>query len=181
MKDRKLQIRRRDRRTERQRVGVRPRALLGARTKRHGGHSPAGHGLGGPVPAASLSCSRPRCALAGGRQPRVLGSGVPRSLGPARARIEWSRRFSGRSGQARSPGPRRTGFQPDRALSPQPRAFTCATARRRGRRRPLVRARDHFALPTGSLKGGQGARVDLGWAGRPPNRGNRGLSSLSDY
>lgn len=45
-----------------------------------------------------------------------------------------------------------------------------------------MRALDPLALPRASLReGDRGASVDLGQAGLPPSRGDRGLSSLSDY
>lgn len=109
MKNRKLKIRRNGR-TET--AGpVRPRASLG-------GPSPAGRGRGGPVPAGAPAPGPG--ALTGGRRRPLARSGVPRSLGPARAGMDGSGRRSGRSGQAGLPGPRHAGSQPDGALSPLP-------------------------------------------------------------
>lgn len=67
---------------------------------------------GAPAPGPGALTRRAPASL-----PR---SGVPRSLGPARAGMDGSGRRSGRSGQAGLPGPRRAGAQPDGARSPLP-------------------------------------------------------------
>lgn len=88
MKNRKLNARRRDRRTEA--ASPRPeRALRGRRDGRHRGQSPARPGRGGPAAASRSHSPAPA------RWPRLAPasfqrSGVPRSPGwPARP--EWSR------------------------------------------------------------------------------------------
>lgn len=183
MKNRKLKIGKRDVRTERQRALLRPRALLGARPRRHGGHSPARRGRGSPVPVpgASLSCSRPRRASPGRSRPPLPPSGVPRSLGPARQNgSEREARRPVRAGGSPRAEPR--GFPAGwGAEPPAPRLYLLLRETRRREGGPWSWPETPVALPTASLRGRRRRARDLGRAGRPPNRGDRGLSSLSDY
>lgn len=83
------------------------------------------------------------------------------------------------------PGRMRCGFPAQCCSAPRLRAFTCSKASdsqtdasRRDRRRPC-RARAPTELSAEDLGGGDGgAPAELSRAGRPPSRGDRGLSSL---